>query len=74
MADVGGPFPSGHGPVERAGMLNFVDARANLARVNSPPSTESENFVLDSTALATKAHSFAKSAKQIIQFDPIIVP
>ena len=32
MASVGGPFQSGHGPVERAGVVNFVGrARANLA-------------------------------------------
>ena len=32
MASVGGPFQSGHGPVERAGGLNFVGrARANWA-------------------------------------------
>ena len=34
MASVGGPFPSGHGPVERAGVLNFVGReRANLPGV-----------------------------------------
>ena len=32
MASVGGSFQSGHGPVERAGVVNFVGrARANLA-------------------------------------------
>ncbi len=36
MARVGGPFQSVNGPVERAGVLNFVGrARANLA-VGSP--------------------------------------
>ena len=35
MAGVGGPFQSGHGPAERAGVLNFVSrARANLAGGN----------------------------------------
>ena len=32
MASVGGPFQSGHGPVERAGVMNSAGrARANLA-------------------------------------------
>jgi hypothetical protein len=32
MASVGRPFQSGHAPVERAGVMNFVGrARANLA-------------------------------------------
>jgi hypothetical protein len=35
MASVGGPFQSGHGPVERAGVMNFVGReRANLVRGN----------------------------------------
>jgi len=35
MASAGGPFQSGHGPVERAGVLNFVGReRANLAGGN----------------------------------------
>ena len=35
MASVGGPFQSGPGPVERAGVMNFVGrARANLAGGN----------------------------------------
>ena len=36
MASVGGPFQSGHGPVERPGVLNFAGrARANLAGGNA---------------------------------------
>ena len=32
MASVGWPFQSGHGPLERAGVMNFVGReRANLA-------------------------------------------
>ena len=32
MASVGGPFPLGHGQIERAGVMNFVGReRANLA-------------------------------------------
>jgi hypothetical protein len=36
MASVGGPLQSGHGPVERAGVMNFAGhERANLTGVNA---------------------------------------
>ena len=39
---MGGPFQSGHGPVERAGVLNFTGrARANLAGGNLAVKVES---------------------------------
>ena len=74
MADVGGPFPSGHGPVERAGVLNFAGRAGESGRRKFATFDRIRELRVGFNALATKAHSFAKSAKQIILFSPTIVP
>ena len=74
MADVGGPFPSGHGPVERAGMLNFVGHAGEFGRRKFALCDRFRELRVGFNALATKAHSFAKSAKQIVLFGPIMEP
>ena len=74
MAGVGGPFQSGHGPVERAGMLNFVGRAGEAGRRKFATCDRIRELRVGFNALATKAHSFAKSAKQIVLSGPIIVP
>jgi hypothetical protein len=63
LASVGGPFQSGHGPVERAGVLNFVGReRANLAgghsHLRSNPNTSYRI-----PRLGTQGQRFAKIGK-----------